>query len=408
MEIEKEQKGEALEFKVTGRLDAYWSDHLSAEITSAIRNGAHQIRLDLSGVQYISSAGIRVLLNFYQQLKAIQGLLIVSECSDQAKSVLQMAGLFDLLSPTEAATGAFQRPGKKIERENAIYEVFPLQATASMTCKMLGDPSLLEGCRFNETHVKKLPLSKFAFSLGLGAFGDTFADCSGRFGEYLAVSGAAAHAPTDTTGVPDYLVSTGKFIPEMILLYGLVCEGNWRNLIRFDSKKEQEAVKLSEIIAFAHDLIRQDTFAMALVCESAGLVGASLTKSPAHAVAGAPFDFPQTVDWFSFTAERAHAKSVTLIAGIIDYSHQNNSMLRSMDQNETATWHFHAIAFPYKPLKKGKVEIADTVHGLFDSNLIEGVLHLIVDDREIGGVGQSEFVRGACWISPVSKFIHEN
>ena len=104
MEIEKTQLGEVLEFKITGRLDAYWSDHLSSEITSAIRSGAHQIRLDLSGVQYISSAGIRVLLNFYQQLKAIQGTLFVTNCSDQAKSVLQMAGLLELLSATEAST----------------------------------------------------------------------------------------------------------------------------------------------------------------------------------------------------------------------------------------------------------------------------------------------------------------
>jgi anti-anti-sigma factor len=49
---------------VDGRLDAFWADHLAEEMAAAVREGRHVISLNLSGVTYLSSAGIRVLVRF--------------------------------------------------------------------------------------------------------------------------------------------------------------------------------------------------------------------------------------------------------------------------------------------------------------------------------------------------------
>ena len=46
------------------------------------------------------------------------------------------------------------------------------------------------------------------FALGIGAFGASDADCRDRFGEFIAVAGAAAYLPGDGTDVPDYLVAS--------------------------------------------------------------------------------------------------------------------------------------------------------------------------------------------------------
>jgi hypothetical protein len=54
-------------------------------------------------------------------------------------------------------------------------------------------------------------------------------------------------------------------------------------------------------------------------------------------------------------------------------------------------------------LQRGELNLHTVVHGLFTSEPIEGLLHLLPDDREITGVGQSEFLRGALWVGPVSK-----
>jgi hypothetical protein len=65
--------------------------------------------------------------------------------------------------------------------------------------------------------------------------------------------------------------------------------------------------------------------------------------------------------------------------------------------------HFHAAAFPYHPFKKGRIELKDTVANLFETAGLMGVLHLLNDDRDRTGIGQSRFVRGACWVGPLQE-----
>jgi len=47
------------------------------------------------------------------------------------------------------------------------------------------------------------------------------------------------------------------------------------------------------------------------------------------------------------------------------------------------------------------VDLAETVRGLFETESPQTLLHLLHDDRERVGAGQSEFIQGACWIGPI-------
>jgi hypothetical protein len=67
--------------------------------------------------------------------------------------------------------------------------------------------------------------------------------------------------------------------------------------------------------------------------------------------------------------------------------------------------HFHAAVFPYRPLKKGIDQLEEIANTLFETGQILSVLHLLNDDRDIVGVGESEFSRGTCWISPIAELI---
>ena len=61
----------------------------------------------------------------------------------------------------------------------------------------------------------------------------------------------------------------------------------------------------------------------------------------------------------------------------------------------------HAAAFSYRPVPKGKIELKESVRGLFEGQTLEGILHLLHDHREGGPGRQSELLRGACWIAPI-------
>ena len=85
----------ALELRIRGRLDGYWADHLQDSLAETMREGHDRIRLDLSDVSFMSSAGIGVLMRCYKQLQRIDGSLVIIRPSPQVRTVLEMTGLAD-------------------------------------------------------------------------------------------------------------------------------------------------------------------------------------------------------------------------------------------------------------------------------------------------------------------------
>ncbi len=97
MQITKRLIGKTLELKVEGRVDGYWADHLAAAVDQEIRQGSHHIRLDLSQVAFLSSAGIGTLVRFYKDLKSIQGSFAVLNCSRFVLKALELSKLVEVL-----------------------------------------------------------------------------------------------------------------------------------------------------------------------------------------------------------------------------------------------------------------------------------------------------------------------
>jgi anti-anti-sigma factor len=411
VEISTTQTGEFAEVNVRGRLDAYWSTALAGALDELVRNGQHRIRLNLSQVAYMSSAGIRVLLRFYKQLQPINGVLVVSHPSEAVKSVLDLAGLQVLLKTAEPESeAASMRGARQIEVDDVVFEVHERQPDAWLVCRAIGEPQRLATGGFNANDCRTLTFTAPTFGVGLGAFGNSFEDCSARFGEFLAAGGAAAYLPTDGSNVPDYMVAVGALIPEVRALYALVGEGAFARLGRFEQPHGRPAVTLTQLAQAALRLAQAETAGMVIIAETVGLVGASLLRSPAHAAIGADFfDHPGVRDHLSYSPERAHARSLALIVGIATRSPAAAlaNFVRPLGENPTLLGHLHAAAFSYQPLQKGEIELQPTIANLFESQALQGVMHLIGDDREITGVGESELLRGAIWVGPIGEVTAE-
>ena len=408
MEIATRQAGDALEVAVTGRLDAYWADHLARALDEAIRGGADRVRLDLSGVSFVSSVGLRVLVRFYKQLRGINGTLTVTNPSAPVARVLELAGLEVLLARGGATTpGAPPRPTPpSVERGSTRFDVFELARDARLRCRVIGAPERLEGCRFAPGDSRTVGFPGGTIGVGVGAFGHGFADCQARFGEFLAAGGAAAYLPSDGTNVPDHLVSEGDLVPELQVLYALACEGGFARLMRFETGASGP-VGFRTLAETALELAAADAAGIVVVAESAGLIGAALRRSPARGPsAGAPFAFPGVRDWLSFTPERAHSRSVVLAVGVVarESTPSLASLLRPLGGAGSPVGHVHAAAFTYRPLQRGLIDVTATVTTLFRDESLQGVLHLLADDRGAGG-GESEFVRGACWVGPIGEVV---
>jgi anti-anti-sigma factor len=409
MEIIRVVAGNTLVLQIDGRLDAAWADHLETSLAETVREGHHHLRLDLARVNFLSSAGIAVLMKFYKQLGRIEGSLRVIRPSAQVRTVLEITRLVPVLveSGADIPAQTAADSGRHVTVGTGRFEMFDLTPGARLTWRAVGTSTMLSRACYTEQHAVTVACLESSFVLGVGAIGGSFADCRHRFGEFLAVGGAAAYQPADGTDAPDYLVSSGSAALEPKLLYGLACDGAPAHLVRFDRSKEEGPIGLGDLVSGCLDLAGAPSAGLVVVAETTGLIGAALRRSPAgdHTVTGDLFEYPGVREWLSFTAEPAFPRSTVLLAGV---AHRGapvpavESGLRPMGVGADLTGHFHAAAFGFRPLQKGRIELKEIVSDLFRQEELLGVLHLLRDDRANQSRRESAFVRGACWVGPAS------
>ena len=407
MQIVQKRAGEIVELELVGRLDGYWCDHLSTTLTEVLRNGNHHIRVDCAQVTYLTSAGIGVLMRFHQELARIHGTFQVLNPSPAVSTVIRVTRLDQFLMPPPTATAAApvrEAPSRRLEHQEVALEVFDLDPHGALTCRAIGTAAPLTSGAFEEKHCTNFALRIPTLAVGVGAFGGSFSDCRSRFGELVSVAGSTAYQPGDGTNVADYLVAGGHLGADIHLLYCLACEGHFSQLVRFEAEPGAE-VGLSRLLSCCFEAAGGDSLGVVVVGEAAGLVGAALRQSPTETTGpGGLFAHPGVRSRVTFTSERAFPHSVALAAGVV--TRDPGVVAKPAEQLRPIgggfAGHFHAAAFRFRPVRKGRIDLGETVRGLFDAGQLLGVLHLLSDDRVIAGSGESEFVRGACWIGPIA------
>ena len=96
MEIRKELKDRRLDIAVIGRLDTTTAPELDAAIKDSIE-GVEELAIDFSELDYISSAGLRVLLSM-QKVMNKQGKMTVSGVQEPVMEVFEITGFADILT----------------------------------------------------------------------------------------------------------------------------------------------------------------------------------------------------------------------------------------------------------------------------------------------------------------------
>lgn len=90
MTIDREFSDGKLTLKVAGRLDTNTSSELEAELKL---EGLTEIVFDFSGLEYISSAGLRVLMMAQKSMASSGGKVMVARPNEMVKGILDMTGL---------------------------------------------------------------------------------------------------------------------------------------------------------------------------------------------------------------------------------------------------------------------------------------------------------------------------
>lgn len=96
-----------------GRIDTTTSGSVEDALRKVVDGGARSLLVDLGGVEYISSAGLRVFLVLAKRMRDLQGRLMLCGMTEPVRQVFQLAGFMPLfrVEPTQdAALAAFTRP----------------------------------------------------------------------------------------------------------------------------------------------------------------------------------------------------------------------------------------------------------------------------------------------------------
>ena len=96
MTIEKKINGEAVTLIVSGRLDTQTAPELENELDSVL-SGLKELTFDFANLEYVSSAGLRVILKAQKAMNA-QGSMKLTGVNDSIMEVFDITGFLDILT----------------------------------------------------------------------------------------------------------------------------------------------------------------------------------------------------------------------------------------------------------------------------------------------------------------------
>ena len=96
MMIYKERKENALTVALEGRLDTSTAPALEKTLKGSL-DGVNELTLDFAGLEYISSAGLRVLLSA-QKIMNKQGEMKVAHVNETIMEIFEVTGFTDILT----------------------------------------------------------------------------------------------------------------------------------------------------------------------------------------------------------------------------------------------------------------------------------------------------------------------
>lgn len=248
MEIRNYVVAGTLKMHLVGRLDGFWSQQVADQLDSAIQQGHKHIRLNLSELGYLSSAGVQVLVRYHQQLAQTQGTFQVSNPSDMVRKVLSLSGLEALLSGPANGGGELEIGVRDVA--GTRFDVVSSAAGPQLKCQVL---------RAGRASARsQVSCWKNTLLIGVGALaGSTDRE---HFGPVFAVGGAAISLPAGAREVPDYMLSAEAFTPEVTMQEGMVCEGSLVLRATFGDERT-----VGQLAAAALEMLGSDMGAMAIL-----------------------------------------------------------------------------------------------------------------------------------------------
>lgn len=109
MSLHHETRGDVAILRPVGRLDSATSPELERTVLDRLDSGCRRMVFDLADMDYVSSAGLRVILLAGKKLRATEGKLVLAGMREGVRDVFEMSGFLTLFAVTPDLDGALSR-----------------------------------------------------------------------------------------------------------------------------------------------------------------------------------------------------------------------------------------------------------------------------------------------------------
>ncbi|MCX6152479.1 MAG: STAS domain-containing protein [Ignavibacteriales bacterium] len=385
LQISITQLGNYKTLEPTGRIDGITAYDIEMEFEKQISKGERTLLIDFTGVNYISSAGLRIFVGTQKNLKKIGGELILFSLTPSVLDVFRISGLNQVfrLAKSKNELPEIIDLSEKEESGKLQLNDIPIEYLkyTSLPGKLfnIGNQSKLSSSDYSSKDVISINANEIEYGAGLAALGESYEDYKNLFGESLVIKRNFFSFPARKNSFVDFMLfgqSDSKIMYNF--LYGFGFNGSYSAVIKFG--RENNPATLNEVVSIARDFSTANLFGIVLLAESAGFLGMHLRKIPIseNKIAGENiFDQKNFTEWVDFPIEASNVNNIISAIGVVvkDKSKliENTAAIFTGDSN----FHFHGNVFEKGSINKNIKEFDSELNRVLTELQILKVQHTL-------------------------------
>jgi anti-anti-sigma factor len=379
-----------------GRIDSMSSPEIQKRINDIILGGERRLVVNMEGVNYVSSAGLRVFLEAQKKLKRVDGNVIFYKIPESVLNVFTMSGflnIFSVVSTREEIDSALQAekaPPSVVTQEINGIAISSMSRPADPGSLLIaGSQEHLASARYSEQDVVSVQPEDFQFGTGLATLGERYEDYKNFFGEAIIMNRNYFFYPAIKQPAVDFLLSNQQE-PELRyrLLHVFGFKGAYRHLLSFE--RASGTVELSSLVNALFSISDANILGIVFLAESKGLFGMNLKKVPI--IDNKPpngkdiFDPENFPDWMNFPVEPGDINNIVAGTGIAirEKGREQPEIQRLIGKENN--FHIHGGIFSKEPLSRNINQFERELTRVLTELEVSKVQHLLGQTRLSSGM----------------------
>ncbi len=381
---------------VSGRIDSMSSPEFQRQINDLMLGGKRILVINLAGVNYISSVGLRVFLTAQKQLSKAGGEILLYSIPDTILAVFKQSGFMGvfrsaatrqeiegLLTPDTPSSAPLTA-----EREGVCLKYREQKAEPGLLV-VIGSQEKLARAHYAEQDVVTVRAKDIQFGTGLASMGERYEEYKNFFGESLIINRHLFFYPAVKRPAVDFMLCTDDESDlEYKFLHGFGFNGSFRYLVSFEGTAGY--IELPQLVASLFSISSANILGIVFLAESKGLWGMHLKKIPVMENGPdngkeifAPENFPE---WANFPVEPGDINTIVAGCGIA---------LRDREQERPdiqglvakgSDFHIHGGVFSPEPLSKNPEHFAQELTRVLTEHEVFKVQHILAQSRFSSGL----------------------